>query len=132
MLGAGYRDADALCKNVQRTLLALSVWHEGLTHGDDPLATVNAIAAGYAHGVILADRASDFRFDLEGSPRSQLMKKVLLLRHFDVPGLDAGGGCPAVDRLDAINDQEQLNAIAKYARQIRIRKPRRSREAPQS
>ncbi len=130
-LGEGYRDANALCKNLQRTLLALSVWHDGVTHGGDPLATINAIAAGYAHGVIVADRSTDFRFDLEQKPTSQLMKKILLLRHFDVSGLDDAGNCPEVARVDAVNDQQQLNQIVKYARKIRVRRRQPNPDAPQ-
>jgi hypothetical protein len=121
-LGAGYRDPDALCKNVQRTLLALSVWHHGVTHGDERLAVINAIAAGYAHGVIIADRSSDFRFDLERLAGTQLMKKVLLLRHLPMPGLDAAGDCPlTVASLEVVNDQRLLDEIARNARRLSLR-----------
>jgi hypothetical protein len=130
-IGEGHRDANALCKNVQRTLLALSVWHMGLSNSATPLGTINAISAGYAHGVIIADRASDYRFDLEATPGSQLMKKILLLRHFEVPGLDAAGNCPAVTSLAVINDQQQLNQIANYARKIRIRRRNPMQDEPQ-
>ena len=130
-LGSGYRDADALCKNIQRTLLALSVWHMGLSKGDSPLGTINAIAAGYAHGVIVADRSSDFRFDLERAPASQLMRKILLMRHFGVSGLDAAGSCPEVHNLQAVNDQDRLDEIVTYARKIRVRRGA-MRDEPQS
>jgi len=130
-LGGGYRDADALCKNVQRTLLALSVWHMGLSNGDKPLGAVNAIAAGYAHGVIVADRSSDFRFDLEGQPGSQLMRKVLLLRHLAMPGLAADGSCPAFENLQVVNDQKRLDEIVKYARKIRVRRRAPMPDRPQ-
>jgi hypothetical protein len=126
-VGAPYRDLDELCRNAQRTMLALSAWHDGTSNGSDPLATVNAIAAGYAHGVIIVDRSTDFRLDLEAVPSSQIMKKILLMRHIDLGGLRSDGTCPLDHDPRIINDQIRLDAMAKYARSIKIPRGRRRR-----
>jgi hypothetical protein len=51
------------------------------------------------------------------------MRKILVLRHLEVPGRDGAGNCPLVSRDGVVNDPQLLESIARYARKIRV--PRR-------
>ncbi len=61
-----------------------------------PEAFLNTWAAGYGEAILTVDRAESYMSDIDRNPQSggNFLKKINMVRHADVPGMDKDGNCP--------------------------------------